>query len=54
MKHHSNHSGLLDDLIRLGIFSAQKADRIQMPDVYRVAFGLGRRGGIPPMRPISR
>jgi hypothetical protein len=45
--------GLLDDLIRLGIFSEQKGDRIQMPDVYRVAFGLGRRGGIPPMRPQS-
>lgn len=46
--------GLLEDLIRLGIFSDQKGERIQMPDVYRVAFGLGRRGGIPPMRPTSR
>lgn len=42
--------GLLENLIRLGIFSKQKESRIQMPDVYRVAFGIGRKGGIPPIR----
>jgi hypothetical protein len=24
--------------------------RIQMPDVYRVAFGFGRRGGVKPLK----
>ena len=24
--------------------------RIQMPDVYRIAFGLGRRGGVKPLK----
>ena len=42
--------GLFDNLIRLGIFSRQKSNRVQMPDVYRVAFGIGRKGGIPPIR----
>ena len=42
--------GLLDNLMRLGIFSRQRESRVQMPDVYRVAFGIGRKGGIPPIR----
>jgi hypothetical protein len=24
--------------------------RVQMPDVYRLAFGLGRRGGVKPLK----
>jgi len=46
--------GLLENLIRLGIFSRQRESRIQMPDVYRVAFGIGRKGGIPPIRQAVR
>lgn len=46
--------GLLENLVRLGIFSRQKGTRIQMPDVYRVAFGIGRKGGIPPIRNTGR
>ena len=26
-------------------------DRLQMPDVYRIAFGLGRKGGVLPIGP---
>ena len=43
--------GILDDLIELGIFENMKDGRINMPDLYRVGFGLGRRGGV---RPISK
>lgn len=42
--------GVFENLIRLGIFSRQKGSRVQMPDVYRVAFGIGRKGGIRPIR----
>lgn len=42
--------GVRDDLIRLGIFDIRKDDRIDMPDLYRVGFGLGRRGGVKPKR----
>ena len=44
-------SGILDDLVELGIFENMKDGRINMPDLYRVGFGLGRRGGV---RPISK
>jgi hypothetical protein len=43
-------TGLVDDLKDIGIFQTIGEDRIQMPDVYRVAFGLGRRGGVTPLK----
>lgn len=42
--------GILEDLVRLGIFEKMKDGRFNMPDLYRVGFGLGRRGGVKPMR----
>jgi len=45
--------GLKDDLLDLGIFQAMPGGRINIPDVYRVGFGLGRRGGVKPVG-ISR
>lgn len=42
--------GLVDDLRDIGILQRLGHDRLQMPDVYRVAFGLGRRGGVPPLK----
>jgi len=44
-------SGILDDLVELGIFENMKDGRVNMPDLYRIGFGLGRRGGV---RPISQ
>ncbi len=43
-------SGILEDLVRLGIFEKMKDGQINMPDLYRVGFGLGRRGGVKPMK----
>ncbi len=40
--------GIKEDLIRLGLFEIKKDGRIDMPDLYRVGFGLGRRGGVKP------
>ena len=42
--------GVLRDLEDLGVVSRLFDDRIQMPDVYRIAFGLGRRGGVKPLK----
>lgn len=42
--------GVLEDLVQLGLVQYLSGDRIQMPDVYRIAFGLGRRGGVKPLR----
>jgi hypothetical protein len=40
--------GIRDDLIRLGVLEQKKDGRIDMPDLYRVGFLLGRRGGVKP------
>lgn len=42
--------GVCSDLERLGIFERMHDMRINMPDLYRVGFGLGRRGGVKPIR----
>ncbi|MBI5498745.1 MAG: hypothetical protein HY907_00770, partial [Deltaproteobacteria bacterium] len=42
--------GLSKDLAALGVFQVLDEGRINVPDVYRVAFGLRRRGGVPPLR----
>lgn len=42
--------GVLRDLTELGLMQTLSDGRIQMPDVYRIAFGLGRRGGVKPLK----
>lgn len=44
------YEGVLADLQELGVIQRLKDGRVQMPDVYRIAFGLGRRGGVKPLR----
>lgn len=46
----SGANGLMEDLEGLGIIQRQSDGRIQMPDVYRIAFKIGRRGGVPPLK----
>jgi len=43
-------SGILMDLEALGMVQRMDGKRIQMPDVFRVAFGFGRRGGVTPLK----
>ncbi len=42
--------GVLRDLLELGLIQRLTDGRVQMPDVYRIAFGLGRRGGVKPLK----
>jgi hypothetical protein len=42
--------GVLRDLETLGVIQFLSNSRIQMPDVYRIAFSLGRKGGVKPLR----
>ncbi len=42
--------GIIEDLRELGIVARLSDGRIQMPDVYRIAFGLGRKGGVKPLK----
>jgi hypothetical protein len=43
-------AGLLRDLEQLGVLQQRSDNRINVPDLYRVKFGMGRRGGVPPAR----
>jgi len=40
--------GVRRDLTTLGMFETMRDNRVNMPDLYRVGFGLGRRGGVKP------
>lgn len=40
-------AGLIAELTDLGILRRRRDGRLDMPDVYRVAFRLGRKGGVP-------
>lgn len=40
--------GVREDLQRLGLLETRRDGRLDMPDLYRVGFGLGRRGGVKP------
>lgn len=47
--HKKGWAGIRADLETLGILDSMKDGRVNMPDLYRVAFGLGRRGGVKPV-----
>lgn len=47
-------TGIRGDLETLGIFESMKDGRVNMPDLYRVGFGLGRRGGVKPVTKVAR
>lgn len=42
--------GVRQDLESLGVFQRLYDDRVNIPDVFRVGYGLGRRGGVKPVR----
>ncbi len=41
--------GLLNDLVEVGVLKLRSDGRYNIPDVYRVGFGLKRRGGVRPV-----
>jgi hypothetical protein len=41
-------AGLRQDLESLGVFQRIRDGRVNIPDVYRVGYGIGRRGGVRP------
>ncbi len=47
-QHLESWDGVRDDLRRLGLLETRKDTRIDMPDLYRIGFGLGRKGGVKP------
>ena len=47
---HEGPDGVLDDLVSLGLMERLKDGRINLPDVYRVGYGLRRKGGLKPVK----
>lgn len=49
-----NRSGtkevLIDDLVELAVLYRTEDDRLNMPDIFRVGFGIKRKGGVKPPR----
>lgn len=41
---------LLDDLVELAVLYRTKDNRLNIPDIFRVGFGIRRRGGVKPPR----
>ena len=41
--------GVRDDLESMGVFRRLRDDRVDIPDVFRVGYGIGRRGGVKPV-----
>ena len=41
--------GVREDLESLGVFFRMRDGRVNIPDVFRVGYGLGRRGGVRPV-----
>lgn len=49
-RHGGDLRGVLDDLIDLGVVQRLRDGRINVPDVYRLGFGMKRKGGVAPRR----
>lgn len=43
----TRYSDLVENLKDFGIFTTRTDGRLDLPDVYRIAFGVGRKGGVP-------
>ncbi|MCX4652980.1 hypothetical protein [Streptomyces microflavus] len=46
-RHPDDLPRLIEELIALGVMSRRSDLRLDLPDVYRIAFRVGRRGGVP-------
>lgn len=46
-RHPDDLNRLVEELIGLGVMRRRRDGRIDLPDVYRIAFNIGRKGGVP-------
>lgn len=42
--------GVREDLEALGVFQRMHDGRVNIPDIFRVSYGLRRKGGVKPVR----
>ncbi|MCK2240338.1 MULTISPECIES: hypothetical protein [unclassified Crossiella] len=43
----TDYEGLISELIDLGVMTIRTNKKLDLPDVYRIAFDIGRKGGVP-------
>jgi hypothetical protein len=43
----TGYDGLIAELIDLGVMTIRTNKKLDLPDVYRIAFDIGRKGGVP-------
>ena len=48
-RHHDGPDGVREDLEALGVFQRLYDGRVNVPDLFRVGYGLGRKGGVKPV-----
>jgi hypothetical protein len=46
----NSYQDLVEELIEVGVMTKRANGRIDLPDVYRIAFNIGRRGGVPRLK----
>ncbi|GAA3842615.1 hypothetical protein GCM10022243_06310 [Saccharothrix violaceirubra] len=46
----TDYPKLIGELVELGVMSRRANGKLDLPDVYRIAFDLGRKGGVPRVR----
>lgn len=46
-KHPDQPAKLLDELVELGVLTQRANGKLDLPDVFRIAFDIGRKGGVP-------
>jgi hypothetical protein len=49
----ANYPLLLEELVGSGVLSRRTSGQVDMPDVYRTAYRLGRRGGVQRPAPVA-
>jgi hypothetical protein len=42
-----DYEGLISELMDLGVMTLRSNGKLDLPDVYRIAFDIGRKGGVP-------
>jgi hypothetical protein len=46
----TDYDGLIAELIDLGVMTVRSNGKLDLPDVYRIAFNIGRKGGVPKVK----
>ncbi|MGH3867682.1 MAG: hypothetical protein ACRDQ4_16400 [Pseudonocardiaceae bacterium] len=44
---YTDYEGLISELINLGVMTIRTNKKLDLPDVYRIGFNIGRKGGVP-------